>query len=182
MAWPKRAGARSERCELNPFSDEAAMPAGPTLRERALRLLARRDHARSELARKLGPCAESPELLNALLDDLVQLGLLSDQRYADQRTNARGKRLGNSRLSHELRTKGVEDAIIATSLQGLGDEFTRAREVWQRKFRGAKPDSREEWARQARFLQSRGFPSDLIRKILDDPEHDCTERFEPDHD
>lgn len=156
---------------MNPFSDQASAQDGPELRERALRLLSRRDHARFELARKLKPHAESAEMLDAVLDDLVRLGLLSDQRYAEQRSTARGKTLGNSRLSHELRTKGVEDAIIATALDALGDEMTRAREVWQRKFRGVRPGSREEWAKQARFLQSRGFPSDLIRKILDDPEH-----------
>jgi regulatory protein len=152
------------------FPDQVAQD-GPGLRERALRLLARRDHTRAELARKLRPHAESAEQLDAVLDDLVRLDLLSDQRYAEQRSTARSKALGNSRLSHELRTKGIEDAIITSALDSLGDEMTRAREVWQRKFRGARPGSRVEWARQARFLQSRGFPSDLIRKILDDPEH-----------
>lgn len=154
-------------------------PGGPSLRERALQLLARRDHARAELARKLRPYAESPEAIEELLDQLVGLGLLSDQRYADQRSTARGQRLGNSRLAQELRTKGVGDAIIASALDALGDEMTRAREVWQRKFRGVAPSSREEWAKQARFLLSRGFPSDLIRKILNDPEHD---RFDPSDD
>ena len=156
---------------MNPLPDNAARD-GPALRERALRLLARRDHARAELARKLAAHAESREALDTLLDDLVRLGLLSDQRYAEQRSEARSRRLGNSRLSQELRTKGVGDAIIQSALDNLGDEMTRAREVWQRKFRGKTPDSRTEWARQARFLQSRGFPSDLIRKLLYDPEHD----------
>lgn len=152
-------------------SDDVARQGGPALRERALRLLARRDYSRAELARKLGALADTPGTLDELLDDLVRLGLLSDQRYAEQISTARGKRRGNSRLSYELRTKGVEDAIIASALSNLGDEMTRAREVWQRKFRGAAPTNREEWAKQARFLQSRGFPSDIIRKILDDPEH-----------
>jgi len=141
------------------------------LREKAMRLLARRDHTRADLARKLAAGAESPEVLEQLLDDLVALGLLSDQRYADQRSTARGKSLGNSRVANELRTKGVEDAIIATALDALGDEMSRARDVWQRKFRGVVPGSREEWARHARFLQSRGFPPNLIRKLLNDPNH-----------
>jgi regulatory protein len=144
---------------------------GPTLRERALRLLARRDYPRAELIRKLGPHTLPAEALTELLDDLVRLGLLSDERYAEQRSNARGKRLGNSRLAHELRTKGVEDAIIASALDTLGDEMARAKEVWRRKFRDTPPGNREEWAKQARFLQSRGFPPNIIRQILDDPEH-----------
>ena len=156
---------------MNPFSDEAATRDGPPLRERALRLLTRRDHSRHELARKLAPHAESAEALSTLLDDLERSGLLSDQRYADQRSTARGKRLGNSRVAYELRTKGVEDAIIATALDALGDEMSRARDVWQKKFRGVTPGSREEWAKHARFLQSRGFPPNLIRKLLNDPNH-----------
>ena len=162
----------------DPEFDPAAPAAGPSLRERALRLLARREHSRVELARKLAPHADSAAGLDELLAELERLGLLSDQRYADQRSRSRGQRLGNARLSHELRTKGVEDAIIASALDSLGDELTRARAVWQRKFRGMTPQSREEWARQARFLQSRGFPSELIRKLLDDPEHersDCAD-------
>ena len=170
----RRPGARGH----NPFSDQADSCDGPALRERALRLLARRDHARLELARKLAPHAESAEVLDQLLDDLVRLDLLSDQRYAEHRSTARGRRLGNSRLSQELRTKGVGDAIIGAALDSLDDEMSRARAVWQRKFRGQKPGSREEWARQARFLQSRGFPSDLIRKLLDDPEHDRTDSID----
>ena len=151
---------------------------GPALRERALRLLARRDYPRAELVRKLGPHTLSADELAEMLDELVRLGLISDERYAEQRSNARGKRLGNSRLAHELRTKGVEDAIIASALDTLGDEMARAKEVWRRKFRNTPPGSREEWAKQARFLQSRGFPPNLIRQILDDPEHvrpDCND-------
>lgn len=154
-----------------------------SLRERALRLLARREYSRAELSRKLSQGADKAddglasdgaahgELRDALLDELQQQGLLSDQRYAEQRALSRGKRLGNSRLANELRTKGVEDAIIAAALDAVGDETGRAREVWQRKFRGAAPASREEWARQARFLQARGFSPELIRKLLNDPEH-----------
>jgi regulatory protein len=40
-----------------------------------------------------------------------------------------------------------------------------ATEVWRKKFK-AYPQSREEWAKQARFLQSRGFGFELIKKIL----------------
>jgi regulatory protein len=145
----------------------------PSLRERALRLLARRDYSRAELARKLEVVATTNELagqLGALLDELEQGGYLSDTRYAEQRTGARAGRLGNARLAHELRTKGVDEAIIGAALDAAGSEIDRARTVWQKKY-GTLPASREEWARQARFLQSRGFSSDTIRRLLDD--RDC---------
>jgi regulatory protein len=148
----------------------AGRPGAPSLRERALRLLARRDYSRAELARKLQSEAttdERAEQLTALLDELEQGGYVSDTRYAEQRTGARAGRLGNARLAHELRTKGVDEAIIETALDAAGNEIDRARSVWQKKF-GSPPASREDWAKQARFLQSRGFSSDTIRRLLDD--------------
>jgi regulatory protein len=151
-------------------------PVARDLRERALRLLARREHSRAQLEQKLGRdlpadgAEDAPPhmALSALLDELEQRGLLSDERFAKARTASRGQRLGKARLTHELRTQGVDDAIIASALAELeetGDELSRARAVWQRKF-GALPESREAWAKQARFLHSRGFGGDTIRQVL----------------
>lgn len=138
---------------------------GSTLRERALRLLARREHSRVELARKLAPHAECEEALIALLDDLAARRLLSDERYAEMRVNARGSRYGDARLAHELRTQGVDAEIVAEALATGGDEFERARLVWQRKFGSPAADPAGR-ARQMRFLMSRGFAGATIRRIL----------------
>jgi len=143
-----------------------------SLRERALALLARREHARAELRRKLAPHAESPAELDSLLDALTAERLLSDARYAQARVDARGQRLGDARLVHELRTRGVAEDEIDTALAAAGSELDRARAVWQKKF-GEPPADRQEWARQARFLQSRGFSGDSIRRVLGgDDTHD----------
>ena len=136
-----------------------------TLRERALRLLARREHARAELARKLAPHAESGEALDALLDDLVSRRLLSDERYVEMRLNARAARFGNARLAYELRTQGVSEALVAAALAASDDELARARAVWQRKFGERAPDDGER-ARQMRFLLSRGFSGETVRRVL----------------
>ena len=138
-----------------------------TLRERALRLLARREHARAELARKLAPHAESAEALEILLDDLCTRRLLSDERYVEMRMNARSARLGNARLAHELRMQGVADELVDAALAAGEDELTRARQVWQRKFgdQCSVPDTAER-ARQTRFLMSRGFSGETIRRVL----------------
>lgn len=136
-----------------------------TLRERALRFLARREHARAELARKLAPHAESAEQLGALLDDLAARRLLSDERYAEMRVNARSARYGNARLAHELRTQGVADELVAEALAAGDDELTRARAVWRRKF-DAPPADATERAKQMRFLMSRGFAGETIRRVL----------------
>lgn len=138
------------------------------LRQRALRLLARRDHARQELSRKLAPHAESAQQLAALLDDLAAGSLLSDQRYAATRVTSRGARVGDARLAYELRGKGVAEEVVSAALADVEDELTRARRVWQRKFAGRAPATGDaaERARQARFLASRGFSPDTIRRVL----------------
>ncbi len=138
-----------------------------TLRERALRLLARREHARTELARKLAPYAESVDVLDALLDDLTTRHLLSDERYVEMRLNARRARFGNARLAYELRTQGVSKELVDTALATGEDELTRARQVWQRKF-GDKTEvfDATERARRMRFLMSRGFSGETIRRVL----------------
>jgi regulatory protein len=138
-----------------------------TLRERALRLLARREHARAELERKLAPHAESAQALAALLDDLSARALLSDERYVEMRLHAREARFGNARLAYELRTQGVSEELVATALAASEDELGRARRVWQRRFgdRPETPDASER-ARQMRFLSSRGFSGKTIRRVL----------------
>lgn len=141
-----------------------------TLRERALRLLARRDHTRVELGRKLAPHAEDGEQLAALLDDLVARQLLSDERYAEMRVNSRRTRYGNARLVSELRILGVAEEVVADALAitGAGDsELSRARLVWQRKF-DKLPDASDlaERARQTRFLMTRGFSGETVRHVL----------------
>jgi regulatory protein len=136
-----------------------------TLRERALRLLARREHTRVELARKLAAYAESVEALDALLDDLLAHQLLSDERYVEMRLRARAARLGDARLTHELRTQGVAAALIDVALADGEDELTRARRVWQRKFGADASDSRAR-ARQIRFMQGRGFSGETIRRLV----------------
>ena len=138
-----------------------------TLRERALRLLARREHARAELARKLVPYAESAEALEIVLDDLTVRRLLSDERYVEMRLNARSARFGNARLAQELRTQGVAEELVGDALAGCDDELSRARQVWQRKF-GDRPAVQDAAgrAKQMRFLMSRGFSGETIRRVL----------------
>jgi regulatory protein len=137
---------------------------GLSLRQQAIRLLARREHTRAELARKLGGLGTREEI-DAVLADLEQNGLLSDARAAAAYVRGHAGRLGAARLRQTLRTKGVAGELIEEQVAELPDELTRAREVWAKKF-GTVPADAREWARQARFLQSRGFATDVIRRLL----------------
>ena len=138
------------------------------LRQRALRLLARRDHSRAELRKKLAPHAESEEQLmqlDALLEDLAGRRLLSDVRYAENRASSRGARYGNARLLQELKLQGVSKEVAAEAIAGIGDEFARAHAIWARKF-GKLPSDATERAKQTRHLLSRGFSGEVIRRVL----------------
>jgi regulatory protein len=137
-----------------------------SLRERALRFLARREHSRRELERKLAPHAESPAELQSLLDDLEGKKQLCDRRYAEGRARVLARKYGAARIEHDLRAHGVAgEAADAAALDARATEFDRAREVWRRKFGQAAANIKER-ARQARFLQGRGFSAEVINRVL----------------
>lgn len=138
------------------------------LKVRALRYLARREHSRAELARKLSPHAESPAMLEGVLNELASKRQLSDERYADVRANWLSRKYGAAKIRHDLKTHGVAEAVIER-ISADGD-YDRAKAIVARKYRGPAT-TREEKAKRARFLQSRGFSYDVIRRLVDaDPE------------
>lgn len=137
-----------------------------SLRDRALGFLARREHSRAELRRKLVPHAASPEELDALLDDLIQRKLLCEVRFAEARAHVMSRKFGAARIEHDLRVKGIsEEGAASAAREARLTEFERALEIWRRKFGTPAPDLNER-ARQARFLLARGFSTDIINRIL----------------
>lgn len=143
-----------------------------SVKGRALRMLARREHSRAELERKLAlhvddtPEASAAQQIRSALDALAAHGLLSDQRAAESVLLAQGRRHGVRRLEQTLRAKGLDAELVATTLQqARATELERAREVWRRRF-GAAPADAAERARQMRFLAGRGFDPDVIRRIV----------------
>jgi regulatory protein len=145
----------------------------PSLRDRALRFLARREHSRAELARKLAAHSADPGEVERVLDDLEGRGWLSERRVVEQLVHARRSRYGARRIERDLRQKGVTDDAISAALAGLkGGELDAAREVWRKKFGGRQPRSPADRARQVRFLQGRGFDLEVILKVLRGAEDD----------
>jgi len=136
------------------------------LRRKAIGLLARREHSRAELARKLAADGTDEDIANVLAQ-LESEGLLSDARAAAAYVRGHGARFGAARLRQDLRSRGLDPAVVAAEVGELPSELERARAVWSKKF-AAVPEDAKEWARQARFLQSRGFATDVIRRLLKD--------------
>lgn len=141
------------------------MSSKPDLRNRALQLLARRDHSRAELRQKLLPHTESPTETEALLDDFVERGWLCDARFTEQWVRYRSERYGPQRLKAELRQKGVAEELISSALsEAADDEEAQARALWQKKFGHPASDAKEK-ARQLRFLAARGFSLSVIYRV-----------------
>ncbi len=141
-------------------------PKSPALREQALAYLARREHSRAELERKLAQSGHGNEDIAALLDDFEARNWLSDRRFAESWIADHRAKSGPVKLAYELRQRGVPDSVIEAVLAETRDsELERAREVWRKKF-GAPPANAQEKARQIRFLQGRGFGLETIRTLL----------------
>jgi len=133
------------------------------LKARALRHLARREHSRAELERKLAPHAQSPAALEQLLDALAAKRQLSDERYAEARAHQLARKYGAARIRQDLKAKGIDDDIAGRiSAEG---EAARAAAILARKYRTPATTPRER-ARRMRFLLQRGFSHDTIRHVV----------------
>lgn len=137
-----------------------------SLKGRALRALAAREHSRAELARKLAAHVDEGDDLDAVLNELSAKGFIDDQRAADALAHRRGAKLGTARVVQELKAKGVDaEAISVTAEQLRTTELERAREVWRRKFGSPAVDANER-GKQMRFLIQRGFSSEVVRRVV----------------
>jgi regulatory protein len=139
---------------------------GPSLKGRALRLLAQREHSRLELGRKLRPHAESPEQLERVLDELERAGLASPHRFAESLAHRRASRFGLRRIEQELDAHRLDASVAAPVLDRLrATERERALAAWRKRFGTAAGDAAER-ARHHRFLAQRGFTADAIGWVL----------------
>lgn len=138
-----------------------------SLKGRALRLLARREHSRAELRRKLLLLDKvSKDALDAVLDDLESKRLLSDRRYAETVAHTQGARRGVASVARSLSQQGVSPDIAADALAPLrASERERAMAIWKRRF-GEPPADLKARARQHRFLLGRGFDPATVSWVL----------------
>ncbi len=139
--------------------------------------MGKREYSYAELGQKLKTYLaedEDFEVITAILEDFKTRGWLSDARFTEQIVHARSHKFGASKIANELREKGVSQDLIETAIEQVKEnELENTFEIWRKKFKKS-PDSREEWAKQARFLQSRGFGFDVIKKVLNS-KHDSND-------
>ena len=138
----------------------------PSLKGRALRLLSQREHSRAELERKLAAHEEVPGELAKALDELQARDFINDGRAVDSLVNRRASKLGNVRIQQELSAKGLSGEAVAQAMADLKEtEFSRAQEVWRKKF-GQVPQDPQARVKQMRFLITRGFNAEVVRRVL----------------
>jgi regulatory protein len=153
------------------------------LRERAFRLLARREHSRHELTDKLFSPRNSPSKhkilpppenlssaqvraeINLLLDKLETNGLLSDQRFAENLTNQylrKGK--GPLALKQAYQAHQLDESITQPLLAALAHRWQeQANRVREKRFGSLPAADQKDAAKMQRFLAQRGFSPEQIR-------------------
>lgn len=132
-------------------------------------MLARREHSRSELERKLGARGFSSDLIAAALDQLESQGLLDDSRFTEVYVRQRVERgYGPLRIQQELRQRGIADDVAREQLASTGVDWqAQALALRRKRFGDAQPQDYNERARQARFLQQRGFSLNDLKDLID---------------
>jgi len=138
----------------------------PSLKGRALRLLSQREHSRAELERKLAPHEQEPGELAKALDELQARDFINDGRAIESVIHRRSGKLGATRIKQELAAKGLSGEAVAEAMAQLKEsELDRAREVWRKKF-GQPPQDAQERSKQIRFLITRGFAAEVVRRVV----------------
>jgi regulatory protein len=137
------------------------------IRGRALKLLSRREHTELELRNKLSRGGAATDSVLAVIAALKQENLQSDERFAEVYVRSRMERGdGPLKIRSELAGKGVSDELIERFADPADGKWAAVlRGVWTRRF-GSAPADYAEWARQARFLRSRGFTVEQINKVV----------------
>ena len=138
----------------------------PSLKGRALRLLSQREHSRKELEQKLKPHEETPGELAEALDFLAAKDFINEKRVVESVVNRRASKLGAARVRQELVAKGLPADDIAEAVEAMrSTELDRALQVWRKRF-GTPPLDASERAKQVRFLVSRGFAPEVVRRVV----------------
>ena len=147
----------------------SAKPDKPESRDlvsKALAMLSRRDMSRSEFITKLIAAEYSREEVEAVADWCASEGFLNETRFAEGNARRLGVKYGARRVGATLKQKGVPEEVVAETVAALKDtDLARAQALWLRKFHQPASDTKER-NRQIRYLQSRGFGFDVIKKVI----------------
>jgi len=154
---------------VRPSKPEPAAIDEAACQRTAVELLARRDHSRLELERKLATRGFPGAMIAAALDSLERSGVLAAARFAESFVRSRvAKGQGPVRIRAELAQRGVGAEAAEHLLKSPDIDWQDSiRAVRRKRFGASPPRDYRERARQARFLQYRGFTPDQVRAALE---------------
>lgn len=134
----------------------------------ALRLLNRRDYCAAELTGRLVDRGAAPDTVAAVVQGLVGERLVDDERYAEHYVSWHaGRGQGPVRITHDLKGLGVAAEVVERAVDARSVAWReRCLRVRRKRFGDAAPGEWKERARQARFLQQRGFSADQVRAAV----------------
>jgi regulatory protein len=134
----------------------------------AVGLLSRREHSRVELVAKLAKKEFTEEQIDSAFEQLLEHGLQSDQRYLEDFVRSRLlKGSGPLKIAHELRTRGIDPEMLQNYLNSQKVDWLEvATTTYKKKYRANDEIDARERAKRVRFMQSRGFPSDIIFRLF----------------
>ncbi len=134
----------------------------------AVGMLARREHTCQEIRDKLSRRGLDAAVIDSVIASLERDGLLSEERFAEQFVRQRIERGdGPMKIRVEMQRRGLDSGQIDQELEAAAADWKTLAENARRKRFGAEiPAEYAERARQARFLQGRGFGMEQIRRVL----------------
>jgi len=140
-----------------------------SIRERAMDLLARREHSRQELFNKLIEKGFESEDIEAVIARLLSENLLNDLRFAETYTHYRGAAgFGPLRIAVELKERGVEKALIDQAVRQSDTDWDKQLcAAWCKKYHRQEAFGSKAYAAQLRFLSQRGFMQEAIHQLLE---------------
>ena len=135
----------------------------------AIDLLSRREHSRVELESKLANKGFPEEQIAQAMVQLLENDLQSDQRYLEDFVRSRLlKGSGPLKIAHELRQRGIAEGELHSYLESQHIDWLEvATATYQKKYRQEEEIEPRERAKRVRFMQSKGFPSDIIFQLFD---------------
>lgn len=139
----------------------------PSAYNKALGLLARREHSRRELRQKLDRSGYARDEAGEALDRLGEQHYQDDDRFAEALIrNRAGQGYGPMRLRAELKSHGLSEARIRSLLDAADIDWAEsAASQLRRRYGAAGTTDSAERARRAQFLLRRGFPAATVRNV-----------------
>jgi regulatory protein len=137
------------------------------IRETIIRLLSRREHSRFELYTKLKRYTFDTNLLDAVIQELTEKGLQSDDRFTENYVLSRINRgYGPIRIKLELHDRGISDELVEKYVHHDDEMWYQIAKKVQHKRFGRHPNDTKERFKQMNFLRYRGFTFEQLHEVF----------------